>query len=188
MNMAIKLGAVMIIATIFPPVQASNAAPRYVGADKCKVCHNRENQVSQHEIWSKSKHANAYATLATDRAKEFATQKGVKGDPQKAPECLECHVTGYGLDSTNFAESFVRESGVQCESCHGPGSEYKAVSIMSSSKYTSNREEQHKLAVAAGLVMPDEKTCVKCHNERSPAFKGFVYKDYYEKIKHKYQP
>lgn len=187
MNLTGKLGTLLMVAmftAIVPPVQAS---PQYVGAEKCKICHNRKDQANQYEIWSRSGHAKAFATLATDSARVLAATAGIKGDPQKAAECLECHVTGFGLDTSHFAQTFVRENGVQCEACHGPGSDYKAASIMSTTKYASNRDEQHKLALGAGLVMPDEKTCVKCHNKRSPAFKGFVYKDYYERIKHQYK-
>ncbi len=93
---------------------------------------------------------------------------------------------GYGLDKSMFAETYVMEDGIQCESCLGPGLEYKTVKIMSSSKYKSQRDVQHKLALEAGLVIPDEKICTKCHNKRSPAFKGFDYKIYYEKIQHEY--
>ena len=187
MTIAGKFGVVVILATLSPLVPSVQATPRYVGAEKCKMCHNRKDQVNQYDIWSHSGHAKAFETLATDKAKEFAAKAGVKGDPQKAPECLECHVTGFGLDSTHFAEGFPKESGVQCESCHGPGSDYKAPSIMSTTKYASGREAQHKLALGAGLIIPDEQTCIKCHNKRSPAFKGFVFKDYYERIKHQYK-
>ena len=49
-------------------------------------------------------------------------------------------------------------TGVQCEACHGPGSGYKKKSIM----------QDHEKAVANGLMIPDEKTCLKCHNEKAP--------------------
>ena len=49
-------------------------------------------------------------------------------------------------------------TGVQCEACHGPGKDYKKKSIM------QDREK----AVANGLIIPDEKTCQKCHNENVP--------------------
>jgi hypothetical protein len=160
--------------------------PHYVGAGKCKICHNKKSEVQQFDIWKDSKHSHAYETLASDQAKVFATEAGIETDPQQTAECLECHVTGLGLDSTMFAESFSIEDGVQCESCHGPGSEYKAVSIMSASKYKKQRDKQHELAVEAGLVIPDEETCKACHNERSPAFKGFDFAEYYAKIKHEY--
>lgn len=177
---------VLVLCLFLLPIGSFAADAQYVGAKKCKMCHNKKDQTKQFDIWKGSSHANAYATLATDKAKEFATKAGVKGDPQKAGECLECHVAGYGLDSTFFGKSFVLEDGVQCESCHGPGSKYKSTKIMSKTKYAEDPEAQHKLAIEAGLTLPDEKTCENCHNERSPAFKGFDFKTSYEKIKHEY--
>ncbi|MCP4568923.1 MAG: hypothetical protein GY841_15215 [FCB group bacterium] len=49
-------------------------------------------------------------------------------------------------------------TGVQCEVCHGPGSAYKKKTIM----------KDHKEAIANGLLVPDEKACLKCHNEKAP--------------------
>jgi hypothetical protein len=73
---------------------------------------------------------------------------------------------------------------VGCESCHGPGSLYRKVTIMSKSKYKTDPEGQRKLAIEAGLLIPDEATCTKCHNEKSPTFKGFNHEEYLAKIKH----
>lgn len=179
--------ASLVLSTLLVTSLAAKETPRYVGVKKCKICHNRKNEVKQYDIWKSTAHSKAYETLATDSAKQLAAKAGVKGDPQKAPECLECHVTGFGEDSTMFGKSFVVEDGVQCESCHGPGSQYKSTKIMSRKKYAEQRETQHQLAVEAGLIIPDEKTCLKCHNKRSPAFKGFDYKTYYAKIKHEYE-
>jgi hypothetical protein len=179
-----KVAAAFMCVLLSTPASVGSA--QYVGAQKCKMCHDKKEETQQFSIWQNSAHSKAYETLASDRAKELALKKGVEGNPQKTKECLECHVTGYGLDSTAFAESFKMEDGVQCESCHGPGSEYKSIKIMSKSKYTEQREAQHELALKAGLVVPDEKTCLKCHNDRSPAFKGFDFKTSYEKIKHEY--
>ena len=39
-------------------------------------------------------------------------------------------------------------------------------------------------AVAAGLIIPDEKTCIQCHNDKSPTYKEFDYKKFYAKIAH----
>jgi hypothetical protein len=41
-----------------------------------------------------------------------------------------------------------------------------------------------KQAAAAGLVMPDEKTCAKCHNAESPNYKPFDFKVMAAKIAH----
>lgn len=186
MSFAAKLITCALCLFILLPAVLSAKSAQYIGAKKCKMCHNKKSEVKQFDIWKNSSHAKAYETLATEEALKMAAKKGIKGDPQKAKECLECHVTGYGKDSTMFAKSYVMEDGVQCESCHGPGSLYKSAKIMSKTKYASNREAQHKLALEAGLIIPDEKTCKQCHNERSPAYKGFEYKTYFEKMKHNY--
>jgi len=39
-------------------------------------------------------------------------------------------------------------------------------------------------AKAAGLVIPDEKTCTTCHNSESPTFKSFDFKTMWPKIAH----
>jgi hypothetical protein len=41
-----------------------------------------------------------------------------------------------------------------------------------------------KLAIAAGLTIPNEKVCVKCHNTDSPFYKPFVFADMAKKIAH----
>ena len=63
---------------------------------------------------------------------------------------------------------------MQCEACHGPGGDYKAMNVM----------KDKALAVAAGMIVPDEKTCLKCHNAESPTFKSFDFKTAYAKIAH----
>jgi formate-dependent nitrite reductase cytochrome c552 subunit len=111
----------------------------YVGETKCKTCHK-----AQYESWGKSKHANAWAAL--------------KPEEQAKPECAECHITGK-------TESDSLLVNVGCESCHGPGSEYKSMKAM----------KDHALASAAGLLPINEATCVRCHNKKSPNFKPFNY-------------
>ncbi len=106
---------------------AASAAPTYVGAEKCKMCHKL-----QYDSWAQTKHAKATADAkaATDRKFEAA--------------CLTCHAT-----DKNEAMA-----GVQCEACHGAGSEYKTLSVM----------KDLAKAKAAGLVIPTQATCNTCHD------------------------
>jgi len=68
--------------------------------------------------------------------------------------------------------------GVQCEACHGAGSEYKALQVMKS------REK----SIAAGLVIPSEKVCISCHNSaKMPDFKGFNFAETSKKV-HAHKP
>ncbi len=132
---------------------------KYIGAAKCKMCHNKADKGEQYNKWASSVHAKAMASL--------------KGDEAKDPKCLKCHSTAAGADQALVATITVAE-GVSCESCHGPGSAYKVATIM----------KDQKASLAKGLILPDEKVCKKCHNEQSPHYKGFNYKEYVAKIAH----
>jgi hypothetical protein len=151
---------IVIIGLVIFAVGSLSAQNTYVGAAKCKMCHNKPEKGDQYKKWSDSKHANA--------------MKALKGDEAKNPKCLKCHSTASGVDQKLVAGITVEE-GVSCESCHGPGSTYKSATIM----------KDPVKAKASGLIVPDEKVCVKCHNSESPNFKGFDFATYSAKIAHK---
>jgi len=146
------------------------AEHKYVGYKQC-ICHKGPARGDQVGIWQKSAHANAYKSLLTKEADEIAKKKGLKVAAKDVPQCLECHLTGGGKIAT-----LAKENGVQCETCHGPGSDYKAMNVM----------KDMKLAMEKGLILAkdDPKLCEKCHNKQSPTFKGFDYKKYWAKIAH----
>ncbi|MEJ2593839.1 MAG: multiheme c-type cytochrome [bacterium] len=131
----------------------------YIGAAKCKVCHNKASTGAQYKIWLEGPHANAMNSLSAEEAKD--------------PKCIKCHATA-GHADPNFIAGLKMDEGVSCESCHGPGSGYKSNTVMKS------REK----SLEKGLILPTEEVCVKCHNEESPTFKGFDYAEYVKKIAH----
>ncbi|MDP3790932.1 MAG: cytochrome c family protein [Candidatus Omnitrophota bacterium] len=147
---------------------------KYVGVKKCAMCHKSESKGNQYGQWLASAHAKAYERLASPEALESAKKKGIAGNPQEAPQCVKCHVTGYGEDTSLFAESFVKTDGVQCETCHGAGSDYLSLSVM----------KDRAKAIAAGLIIPTKELCVKCHNPESPNYKEFNYDEYVKRIAH----
>lgn len=155
--------------------------PKYIGVANCGKCHKSAKKGDQLGKWTAAKHAQAYVALASEEAKKIATEKGIE-DPQKADECLKCHVTAHGVDAALIEpipegkKGHSIEDGVGCESCHGPGSMYKSRKIM----------KDREMAVQAGLVIPDEETCKKCHNAESPTFVEFKYEEMLEKIAHPY--
>ena len=110
---------------------------KYVGEKSCKACHKIE-----YDSWLTTPHANAWSVL--------------KPEEQKNPACASCHTTG-----KTAADSML--VNVSCESCHGPGSEFKSMKTM----------KDHALASAAGVLPVSEKTCLQCHNKNSPTFKAF---------------
>ena len=105
----------------------ANAAPTYVGAEKCKMCHK-----IQYTSWAETKHAKA-----TENAKASV-------DMKFEAACLTCH-------ATNKDEAM---AGVQCEACHGPGSDFKSIAVM----------KDLEKAKAAGLIIPTQESCNGCHD------------------------
>jgi hypothetical protein len=148
-----------------------------IGSVKCKMCHKKDSSGNQWAKWEGSQHAKAFATLASDEAKAIATEKGL-GDPQKEAACLKCHATQHFLGSevkANAKGKYADTEGVGCEACHGPGSAYKKKSIMKDSELSKQN----------GLHTPEgESFCIKCHNEESPTFEAFNYKERWAKITH----
>jgi len=84
----------------------------------CAECHESESQ-----FWAKTGHSHAYETLVSVR-KQFSL------------DCVRCHVTGWQqpggvcrIDRTHVGGAGFQGRGkgrqdVQCEMCHGPGSEH----------------------------------------------------------------
>jgi excinuclease UvrABC ATPase subunit len=139
--------------------QMASADHQYVGVKKCKTCHGKEPIGNQYDWWLDSAHAKAFETLASDKAKEWATEKGL-ADPQQAEDCVKCHVTAHGVPDEMVSRKFDRTAGVQCESCHGAGKDYRKKKIMI---------DQDK-AVKKGLVLQSTEVCEACHNDESPAW------------------
>jgi len=149
----------------------------YVGVDNCGMCHKGEAKGKQLEIWKNSPHAKAYFALKSAVADSLAQKAGFTTPAAETEACLKCHVAGYNTDKALLGPKFKMEDGVQCETCHGPGSDYKAISVM------KNRET----AIAKGLIIYDnpKDLCVKCHNPESPTYKEFNFEEAWaNKISH----
>ncbi len=113
----------------------------YIGVKLCSMCHKKDGTAP---TWEKTPHANAWANVDT-----------LKLADEKKEECKSCHATGV-TKKGDFLPN------VQCEACHGPGSEYKSKKVM----------EDRELAIKNGLWIPDEETCLMCH-DKSKAPKEF---------------
>ncbi len=172
----------LIITTVlavfsFGSLLAQDAQRMFVGVKKCRTCHKKPEAGEQYRIWTESKHSKAYETLAGEEAMKFAKERGI-ANPQEAPECLKCHVTGYGVDAKFFGPKYAKEDGVGCESCHGAGGDYYKKKIMKAI-YAGETDP-----ATVGLIKPDEKVCTSCHNEESPTYKPFKFEEFKEKIAH----
>ena len=142
---------------VFPcgylPVEAGNVRQQHFGT-----------------IWEASPHSKSFAALTSPGAAANAQAMGVANPPED-PKCLTCHAPLFDKAAELKAE------GVTCEVCHGPGSEYKKLSVM------KNKDE----AVKNGLVLygsPDaiKAHCLKCHANAHG--KSFDFAAFWDKIKH----
>ena len=70
-----------------------------------------------------------------------------------AESCGDCHDVQF--ESWAGGAHAKRTPPLDCEDCHGPGSEYKSKAVM----------KDPAKAAAAGLVMPDKAFCAKCHKK-----------------------
>lgn len=130
--------AFVIVLAVAVSIGMAYAGPDYIGSAKCKMCHK-----VQYESWEGMAHAKAFDVL--------------KGDEQSNPECLKCHATG---GKAEFP-------GVGCESCHGPGSDYKSMKTM----------KDREASIAAGLIIPNEETCLSCHANAPHEVPAFNYEE-----------
>jgi hypothetical protein len=76
----------------------------YVGSGACTNCHQYEH--------------NKFVTDAHARAMESLRNVGY----ERSPECVVCHVVGYGVDTGYVSmDATPQLAQVGCEACHGPG-------------------------------------------------------------------
>lgn len=136
---AINLAKVEEIA----PVPEGSAS--YVGVVECQRCHTTE-----HAFWKTTQHGHAIDTLR-ERNKEFDRN------------CIGCHVTGYREPGGSVLGNLRGLENVQCEQCHGPG---------------SNHIKNPSLVNVPGGVHLEvtEASCQTCHvPEHSPKFNFDTY-------------
>lgn len=154
------LFAVGAAAILAGPVLAEE--PAYEGRKKCSSCHK-----SEYKSWKETNHAKALESLMPGNKTEEKLK--AKLDPDKDysadKDCVGCHVTGYGKEGGYDPEDPGKYLvGVGCESCHGPGSEYrlvhrKAGEAFENKQETTPREE----LVAAGQEFHFVERCNACH-------------------------
>lgn len=170
--MITKKVILLICTIIFLGNVISAQTNKYIGADKCKLCHNKPDTGDQYGKWLKDPHSQAIKTLSNQKSLDYAKKNGI-AIPAKETKCLNCHST-YDRVAANLRGGILATEGVSCESCHGPGSSYKSPSVMKNLAQSK----------ANGLIVPDKALCVQCHNKDNPFFKEFVYETYLAKIAH----
>jgi hypothetical protein len=104
----------------------------FIGAEMCVRCHKEAG-----DQWKTTSHSLAWETL-------------VHAKKEAAAECVPCHVSGYGQPGGfRAAAATPQMANVQCESCHGMGTQHDAFA-----------------GKGAGVA---EQTCTQCHNKDNDA-------------------
>jgi len=130
-----------------PGSSITGASSTFVTSSACGQCH-----VDQYMKWANSAHAHATDPLPP-RATEFEAT------------CLDCHATGINLKTNADKLELARFQNVQCEQCHGPGSNHVA-----------------KPGKGYGRITSMQSLCAGCHTiETSP---GFDLQTAWAKVKH----
>ena len=158
------LRAAMMIPLLLAAAPAASAEKLhdYVGVEKCRTCHEKELMGNQVRVWAEGPHRRAYETLTTQASVAIAKELGIETPPYQSDACLRCHVTAHGVSPVRIANPVELVDGVQCESCHGPGRDYRKKKIMS----------DLEVATSKGLwdAGAAEAICAACHNPESPTY------------------
>ncbi len=127
---------------------------RFVGSSACGECHEAE-----FKQWRLTSHSRAIETLRTR-------------DQDHNPECVPCHVTGYGhFNGFHSYEKTPNMVSVGCEVCHGSGADH--IAYVNGESMENARAKPDRSYTLAPVV----DRCVACHNSRhDPTF------DFDEKI------
>lgn len=155
------------------------------GSSNCGECHQLRDIGDQQSIWKRSRHSQAYQTLLSEDALNFARINNIE-EPGRNKLCLKCHTTEFHLEGIAKGQKYNISEGVGCESCHGAGSKYSPAWIM----------KDNGSFIKNGGVKGDESTCKPCHSPKGNTERklaedicpfqkeDFVYKNEFEKIRH----
>jgi peroxiredoxin len=117
----------------------------FSGSEACGVCHE-----GQHVTWQLTQHAQAFDTL-------------VKHASDGDPECVSCHVVGFGKPGGfDLADRPKELEDVGCESCHGRGGPHLSPQFIQAGDYSP--------------------ACLQCHDTKHSL--GFEYGTFVQRISH----
>lgn len=177
-----RLREEQLIATELPIPNPSTTGATYVGAEACQDCHTRA-----YEKWLETPHSHAYDSLV--HVPEGRTDFGIARVWDA--ECVACHVVGWDPQrKLRYKDGWIHEEfvtgeeakarsvalrGVQCESCHGPGS--KHIDLVNLGEVDAAKPE-----VRVTLEQSKDRLCYECHDlDNSP---GFEFDSYWDRVAH----
>jgi hypothetical protein len=147
--------------------------PEWQGVASCAstACHGgngpKGSKGSEYTTWALyDRHTKAYLVLLDERSRIIERNlrhlKSVgEAHAEKDQLCLRCHAMN--PDGGPQRESFVRDFGIGCESCHGPAHDWIGLHYASGWKSTSDSEKL-KLGFQSMNKLTDRaKLCASCH-------------------------
>ena len=149
------------------------AAPKYLGAKDCSLCHDQKHPGSQSNLvrldefatWRDSDpHARAYGALDGEQAHEMERLLDWPsgGAKDAANGCIACHA----IDTRKLgaAAGFKVEQGVSCEACHGPASDWPDPHWKTAWRDMRAEEKEAKHGMI-DVRNPDRQArlCLSCH-------------------------
>jgi hypothetical protein len=180
----LRLGALLLAAQVLLAGGLAAAADnQYVGAEKCKSCHNAPKKGDPHGQWLKSKHSKAFTLLASEEALKTAKAKNI-AEPQKSADCLKCHVTAFEVKAELKGKKFDQTQGVQCESCHGAGGKHVEARMAAEEPEEGAADALVEIPKDEIVAKPTADMCIKCHNKESPNYKPFSFPHFFKHVAH----
>tara|TARA_B100000315_G_scaffold215050_1_gene213953 strand:+ start:388 stop:1092 length:705 start_codon:yes stop_codon:yes gene_type:complete len=153
------------LAFAFPAALSIGAAAEefeFEGRKKCGGCHK-----SEMKSWEQTAHGKALKSLAAGEKAEAKKKAGL--DPEKDysgdQKCVACHTTGFGHEGGyDLDDPSEYLEGVGCESCHGPGLEYRLIHRKAGIKFEDGGTTTPRQAlVEAGEEFHFVERCKVCH-------------------------
>jgi len=156
---------------------------KYLGVNKCKMCHSSAAGGNQYGKWMETLHSKAFDNLASAQAKELGGKQGIT-DPQTSDKCIKCHETAFGVSKDMLDAKFDPKLGVQCETCHGPGENHVKARMAAASSGDTDKGQGVTIPASEINGKTDAKVCLGCHNKESPTFTGFDFDKMSKQIAH----
>ena len=111
------------------------------------------------------KACHEYQYEVWSRGPHARATKSLNDKQRQDGRCARCHMTTLSPPV----------EGISCERCHGPGRYYQREYVM----------RDKELAALVGLIAsPDERSCLSCHGDGSPAIRPFEFDSKWPLIDH----
>lgn len=149
-----RLLTLLVVSIMAGSLSRGQPLPEFVGGGVCLGCHSAGRDAPTCACEPIPAHDRAYRVLGSSEAEEIAVLTGGIAPPPEDRLCLGCHATAADDGPRWTRATFDPTAGVQCEACHGAGSDHV----------------QARLAGAAcrsgEIRRGDRAACTQCHTPR----------------------